>query len=148
MQKLQTKTATFSMLEKDVLLVVMKEDAVVAFDEAKENYEAAMQFTRGGKYVVLVDGRADATVTEEGREFSTRPETYKNVIAQAIVIESLANRLLANFLIMLHKRNKNAEMRLFNDYDAALAWLKEKLEEDRSGVKPKASKTIPFLSSI
>jgi hypothetical protein len=136
------------MLEKDVLLVVMKEDAVVAFDEAKENYEAAMQLTSGGKYVALVDGRANATVTEEGREFSTRPDTYKNVIAQAIVIESLASRLLANFVIQLHRRNKNAEMKLFNDYNAALAWIKEKLEEERNGSKPKTSKKIPFLSSI
>jgi hypothetical protein len=135
------------MLEKDVLLVVMKKDAVVAFDEAKENYEAALQLT-SGKYVVLVDARAEATTTEEGREFSTRKETYKNVIAQAIVIESLASRLLANFVIQLHRRNKNAEMKLFNDYDAALTWIKEKLEEEKSGGKPKASKKIPFLSSI
>ena len=148
MQKIQTKTATLSMFEKDVLLVVMKEDAVVSFDEAKENYEAAMQLTSGGKYVVLVDARAEATTTEEGREFSTRKETYKNVIAQAIVIQSLASRLLANFIIQLHKRNKDAEMKLFNDYDAALAWTKEKLEEERSGGKPKATKQIPFLSSI
>jgi hypothetical protein len=148
MHKTNTKTATFSMLEKDILLVVMKEDAVVAFNEAKENYEMAVRLTSGGKYVVLVDGRAHATITDEGREFSTRPETYKNVIAQAIVIESLANRLLANFLIQLHKRNKNAEMKLFNDYDAALTWLKEKLEENKNGSKPKVSWKIPFLSSI
>ena len=148
MQKIQTKTATFSMLEKDMLLVVMKEDAVVERQEAKENYEAAMQLTSGSKYVVLVDGRAHATITDEGREFSTRPETYKNVIAQAIVIESLASRLLANFVIQLHRRNKNAEMKLFNDHDAALAWIKEKLEEERNGGKPKAAKKITFLSSI
>lgn len=148
MQKIETKTATFNMLEKDLLHVVMKEGAEVAFDEAKENYEAAMQLTSGSKYVVLVDGRANATVTEEGREFSTHPETYKNVIAQAIVIQSLASRLLANFLIQLHKRNKNAEMKLFNDYNLALAWVKEKLEEERSGTKTTTAKKIPFLSSI
>lgn len=145
----ETTTATFSMLEKDIMLIVMKEGAVVDVPEVKENYEATMQLVTGNRYATLVDALAYATITKEGREHSSAPEEYKNVIAQAVVLTSLANRILANFLMRFHQRKNNPEMKLFNDYDSALAWLKEKIANDgvENNVKKKSRK-IPFLSSV
>jgi len=148
MEKIEGKVATFSMIEKDIVLVVMKEDAVVDVPEVEENTNITMQLTKGIRYGVLVDARLYASITGEARETSSDPERNAYVIAQAVIITSLANRLLANFLIQFHKRNKNAEMKLFNDYDAALVWLKEKIKEEQSGGKSTKSKKISFLSSI
>jgi len=135
MGAIEGKTATFSMLEQDILFVVMKEDAVVDIPEAKENQEIATHLTNGNRYASLVDARAFATITSEAKEYSARPEAYVNVVAQAIIVSSLANRLIATFLIRFHKKNKNVEMKLFNDYDVALDWLKEKLAEDKNSKK-------------
>ena len=148
MQEISARTAVFSMIEKNIMLVVMKEDAVVDMPDAKENYDVCMKLTAGERYAVLVDGRAYATITSEAREFSSSPENYTRVIAQAIVVESLASRLIANFLIQFSKRNKTVEMKLFNDYNLALNWLKEKIAEEEQGNKPKETKRISFLSSI
>jgi hypothetical protein len=61
----------------------------------------------------------------------------------------LASRLLANFLIQFHTRNKNAEMRLFNEYDAALKWVKEKIANDKQNTTTSSqNKQIPFLASV
>jgi len=84
--------------------------------------------------VSFVDARNYATITDEARNFSTQPFVYASVIAQAIVVSSLASRLIANFLITFHKKNKDVEMQLFNDYNKALNWLKQKLVEDKAGV--------------
>src|ERR1700748_3037493 len=135
MKSIEAKTAIYSMLEPDILFVEMKEDAVVDVAEVKENYEAAMKMTNGNRYASLVDARAFATITIEAREYSARPEIYTNVIAQAIVITSLANRLLANFLIQFYKKNKSVEMKMFNDCDTALTWLKGKIAEEKSTKK-------------
>ena len=132
MEIIEGKTATFSMLEKNILLVTMKENAEVELADAKENYEIALRLTAGNRYVSFVDARNYATITDEARNFSTQPYIYANVIAQAIVVTSLASRLLVNFLIKVHKKNKNVEMQLFNDYDKALNWLKQKLAEDKT----------------
>ena len=131
------------------MLVVMKEGAIVDVPEAKENYEATMQIIDGNRYAVLVDANAYATITNEGREYSSDPGQYTLVIAQAVIVTSLANRILANFLMRFHQRKNNPEMKLFNEYDTALTWLKEQIEND--GVEnnsKKKSKKIPFLSSV
>jgi hypothetical protein len=149
MEIIDTKTATFSMLEKDILLVVMKEDAAVDVPESEENYRAAMQLTKGNRYGVLVDARNYVTITDEAKEASAAPEQHANVITQAIIITSLASRLIANFLIKFYKQHKNVEMKLFNDYDLALSWLKEKIKEDeQNGGKSTKSKKLSMLSSI
>ncbi|HXU28172.1 MAG TPA: hypothetical protein VN698_13155, partial [Bacteroidia bacterium] len=72
------------------------------------------------------------TITDEARKHATQPHMYANVIAQAVVINSLATRLLANFLIRFTQNNKNVDMRLFNDYDTALNWLKEKRKAEKT----------------
>ena len=149
MEVIETRTGTFSMLEKDILLVVMKEDVVVDIPESDENYEAAMQLTKGSRYGALIDARHYVSLTNEAREHSANPKYQTHTIAQAVIISSLASRLLANFLIQFHKRNKNAEMRLFNEYDAALKWLKDKIaDEQQNNSKQKQNKKIPFLASV
>jgi hypothetical protein len=149
MEVIETKTGTFSMLEKNILFIVMKENVVVDIPESDENYEAAMQLTKGNRYGVLVDARHYVNLTNEAREYSSNPRFQTHVIAQAVIISSLASRLLANFLIQFHARNKNAEMRLFNEYDAALKWVKEKIAaEQQNNSKQKQTKKIPFFASV
>lgn len=146
---IEAKTATFSMLEENILLVVMKEDAVVDVPEAIENYHAALKLAAGRRFTALVDARLPASITKEAREYSANPEQYTNTIAQAVVVTSLANRLLANFIMLFLQRNKTVEIKVFSDYDIALNWLKEKIKEDQqNGGRPTNSKKPSFLSSI
>jgi hypothetical protein len=135
MEVINTKTSVYSMLKPSILLVVMKEDAIVDVPEVQENYETALRMTKGKRYASLVDARAFATITTEARDYSLQPEMYEHVVGQAILITSLANRLLANFLIRFYKKNKSVEMRIFNDYHMALHWLKEKLTEEQANKK-------------
>jgi hypothetical protein len=126
----------------------MKEGAVVDILESDENYVAAMQLTKGNRYGALIDARHYVTLTNEAREHSSNPRFQTHVIAQAVIITSLATRLLANFLIQFHKKNRNAEMKLFNGYDAALNWLKEKMAEEQNLDKPQKPKQSSLLVSI
>ena len=130
METIDCKTATLRMLDKSVLLVTMKEDAEVDLAAAIENYEAAMRLTNGSRYVSLVDARKYTTITDEGRKYALQDKMYTHVIAQAVVITSLATRLLANFLMQFTKKNKVVEMKLFNNYDVAFNWLQEKLVKE------------------
>ncbi len=148
MEVIETKTGTFSMLEKDILFIVMKENAVVDIPESDENYEAPMQLTKGNRYGVLIDANNYVNLTNEAREHSSNPKFQTHVIAQAVIISSLASRLLANFLIQFHKKNKNAEMRLFNEYDAALKWVKDKITDEQNKGNQKQTKKIPFFASV
>jgi len=61
---IEAKTATFSMLEENILLVVMKEDAVVDVPEAIENYHASLKLTAGERFAALVDATVPASITK------------------------------------------------------------------------------------
>ena len=142
MEIINGKTAMFSMLEQDILLVVMKEDAEVDVSDIRENYEIIMHITSGHRYASLVDARKFATITSEAREYSVQSEMHINIVAQAIVITSLASRLLANSWIQFFKKNNGTEIKLFDNYEIALGWLKEKLVENKNGKKRITNKTI------
>ena len=148
MEVIETKTAVFSMLNEVTLKVVMKEDAVVDEPEAIENYEAAVKLTKGKRHAVFVDARHYATLTDEAREFSSAPEQHEQVIAQAIVINSLASRLLANFLIQFYKRVKRVEMHLFNDCEEAMTWLNKMISEEEKHSSAKINKAEKSLDSV
>ena len=145
---IEAKTATFSMLEEKILFIIIKEDAVVDVPEAIENYHAALKLTNKKRFAALIDARHPATITKEAREYSANPEQYTHTIAQAVIVTSLANRILANFIMLFLKRNRTVEMKVFSDYNLALNWLKEKIEEEQNNLKPKKSKKLSMLSSI
>lgn len=130
METINCNTATLRMLDKSVLLVTMKEDAEVDLAAAIENYEAAMRLTKGDSYLCLVDARVYTTITDEARKYAQQAKMYEHVVAQAVVITSLATRILANFLLPFTRRNRIVEMKLFNNYDLAYNWLQEKLAKD------------------
>lgn len=105
----------------------MLKNAHVDIPEVKENFEAVMKLVEGNPYAALTDVRTTISITKEAREFAARPEYFHLQVAHAIVINSLPNRLLANFIIKFHK--PASPTKLFSDFKAAHAWLKERLNE-------------------
>jgi hypothetical protein len=147
MEIIETKTATFSMLEESIVLVVIKEDTEVDVPDAIENYHATLKLTGGKRFTVLVDARLPASITKEARDYSSDPAKYTHTIAQAVVVTSLANRILANFIMLFLKRNKTVDMKVFSGYDLALNWLRRKIKEDEQN-KRKTNKKAYAFSSI
>ncbi|MGZ4082443.1 MAG: DUF7793 family protein [Bacteroidia bacterium] len=131
MNSIETRTAILRVPKKNFLKVVMKEGVDVEAADAKENHLAALSLMGNERYVTLVDGQANCTVSPEAREYSTHPETYKNVIAMAIVVESLGMRLMGMFVMMLHKKNQNVNLELFKNVQEATEWLEKMYEEEK-----------------
>ena len=111
------------MIEEGILLVCLLEGAEISLEDSKLMLEISLSIKGGEKFVALVDARAEITVSKESREWSTTPEAQKNMVAQAILVNSLANRLVGNFIIKFHK--PIAKTSLFSDEQAALVWLRE-----------------------
>ncbi|HXU28175.1 MAG TPA: hypothetical protein VN698_13170 [Bacteroidia bacterium] len=131
MEIIEAKTATIQMIGANILLCTMKKNAEVDAEAVTENHEIAKHLTGGERHVSLVDARKHAILTDEAKKTATNPELYANVIAQAVVITSLTTRLLVNFIMSFTKQNSKMEMKMFNDYDEALIWLKVKLMEEQ-----------------
>lgn len=123
LSKVTSKCASFQLVEDGVLHIVLLEDSEIDIDESKLMQNKSLSLTDGKKFVALIDARAKVTVSKESREWGSTAEAQINMIAQAIIVNSLANRIVGNFIIKFHK--PIAKTRLFSDEESALDWLRE-----------------------
>jgi hypothetical protein len=128
MEEVLTKTAAYSFIQDGLFMCRMLENADVGGAEVDENFEAIMKLANGKRYAVLVDARATAHLSREGRERASLPRSYTDLIAQAIVVDSLPNRLVANFIIKFHK--PTSPTRMFSTIQSAKTWLLKCMEDE------------------
>lgn len=139
MLSLETQTASISFLDKNILLIKMKEGAEIDVEEATENFEAVLKLAEGRKYAVLVDACVPVQVTPDARMYGANIERQRDLIAQAIVVNTLANRLIGNFIINFNK--PFAPTKLFSDNETALVWLNEQVVKNVTSVSSSQSKS-------
>jgi hypothetical protein len=130
---IQTRSVDYSRLEEGLFVCKLREGAELDVAEVEENIRVTEIITEGKRYAILTDARAHVTITKEGLDRGAHPDLQIKLIAQAILVTSLANRLVGNFIIKFHK--PSSPTKLFSDYDAALTWLREKIAEERYGKK-------------
>lgn len=118
-----TKTATISFIEDGILRIKLLENSEIDLEESKAMHKITREITKGENFVVLIDACSRVVVSRESREWGSSPEILKNTLAQAIVVDSLANKLIGNFIIQFHK--PIAKTRLFSNEPEAIAWLRE-----------------------
>lgn len=124
----QTSTVRISFDGKTLISEVL-DNVEIDAEAVESNFTATQKITGEHKYLSLVITGAYTTITKEGREATNDARFYKNVLAQAIVVQSLASRIMGNFLIGLYK--KYCPQRLFNSREEAEKWLEKYWEKHR-----------------
>lgn len=121
-----SKCAEFTFfVEESILRIRLLDNAEIDIEESKKMQEISISISENQKFVAMIDARAKVSVSKESREWGSTPEAQKNMYAQAIVVNSLANKLVGNFIIQFHK--PLAKTRLFSDEETAIDWLKEQV---------------------
>jgi len=106
-----------------MLVSELIKDIEIDVQHVKENYEAAQRITEGKKYLSLVITTPDVSITFAAQKASMGKEQYKNNIAQAVVVHSLAQRILVNFMINFVKYP--CPWQLFSNKKDAVSWLEQ-----------------------
>ncbi|MGL4597960.1 MAG: hypothetical protein ACRCYO_10540 [Bacteroidia bacterium] len=78
-------------------------------------------------FYVLVDMREVADISAEAREYVAGKESAKYHSAMAMVVSSMAARILGNVYIRMNRPERPTK--LFNDIDAAHVWLLEQAKK-------------------
>jgi hypothetical protein len=120
---IETNSAFISLIEEVVLVVKVKENMEIDVPQMWENYNATLQLCPKGDFPVLFETEDFVTITKEARELGASKEMAKDACAMAIMINSMAIRIFANFFIKFNKPMRPTK--LFTDRDAAILWLKE-----------------------
>jgi hypothetical protein len=125
---IETKVSWISMLDEDTLRVEFKPDAFVDVEEFQENLRAYKKLITTERVFMLTVANPGAETSVEVRNLFSSPERSSFKYAEALVISSLAQKLMANFVIKVQKPHH--PLRFFNDEKDALKWLKEQKEKE------------------
>lgn len=127
MNKIELDKATCELLKKGVVHVQVKMNADIDIDDILQIRTSNEKLADGNKYVVLFEIAEFAFVSKEAREYGGENELGKLRKAMAIVVKSMAHRLLANFFINVNK--PPTPTKVFNDKEKALEWLNQFTEQ-------------------
>jgi len=109
--------------DNGIIFIKLDDNSEVTLADAKYHHEfLKSKFDGKNKMRVLTESGRYTTVTKEAREFATLPETNKMTLGSAVIIKSLAHRILINFIISF-ARQQNMHMRMFENKDKAVEWL-------------------------
>ena len=123
MEKIILPHADLYFIDDFILKIDMKDHEEIDLEQMKI-FVAAIQKLAGEKpYCTLADLRGTTgTTNNEARQYAADHSHLPNKLADAIIFNSLAKKLMANFYIQFNK--PKSPTRTFNSEEAALKWLR------------------------
>ncbi len=101
---------------------VVKPDAEIFLQDAKENTAAIEIFYTGKKFPLLVDIRNIKSISPEAREHFSLKGRESVVKVYAMLLSSSLSRMIGNFFLSFHK--PAVPVKLFDHEEKALVWLR------------------------
>jgi hypothetical protein len=100
-----------------------KDDIQIELEDSTKQYLfLKSKYDSINKHLILVESGLDSTISKEAREFSSKPQSNEMTKATAVIVKSLAHRILINFIIKL-THQQTMKMKLFDDKQKAIDWL-------------------------
>jgi hypothetical protein len=122
MKKVEFGPLVVELRHNDIIHASLKEDFEdIDLETMKKFTEVLKDLGAGTKLKVLIEIKSFNTMTEEAKKYSASEESQKYTKANAIVINSFAAKLSANFFIKFNKPSRPT--RIFNTVDEAIEWL-------------------------
>lgn len=116
-------------IEESIIENILLEGCNIVEDDVYKLKEINQRMADGKPYVVIVIPEPFSQITREARELIASEKNAVNTIAKAIVVKSLAHKLIADFYLAVNK--PVIKTRIFNTREAGLLWLKEQLNSFR-----------------
>ncbi|MGZ4057205.1 MAG: DUF7793 family protein [Bacteroidia bacterium] len=117
------RISTIEIWDNGIFYIKLEDHIVVEVEDSKRQLEyLRAHFDGVNKMRVLVETGQYTDITKEAREFSARPESNAMTMASAVIVKSLAHRLIINFIINF-TRQQAMKMRMFDDKEKAIEWL-------------------------
>ena len=110
------------LLRLDGIIQVNATDHIYSIEDIKDNTRSIGELSNKQKALVLVVTSQYSDIDMDARKFASTPEAMKYSIAEAYVIKSFAQRLVANFTLKV--KGFSVPVKFFNEIEPAVEWLK------------------------
>ncbi|MBC7694036.1 MAG: hypothetical protein H7141_01175 [Burkholderiales bacterium] len=109
--------------DNNIIHIKLKDNIQIELEDSKKQHLfLKSKFDGVNKHLILVETGTYTTISKEAREFSTQPATNDITRATAVIVKSLAHRIIINFIINLTNQ-QSMKMRMFEDRQKAINWL-------------------------
>lgn len=108
---------------KGIIWLIMKEDAELDVKEVKEFTSICEKLSGNKPYFLVSDARVNLSITTEGRKAAASKEISPLLVANAVLVNNVAVRMVANFFTTVNK--PHFKYKVFNEEQEALNWLKK-----------------------
>lgn len=109
--------------DNGIICIKLKDHIQIEVEDSRKQFLfLKSKFDGIHKHLVLVESGIYTTISKEAREFATKPASNKMTEATAVIVKSLAHRIIINFIINLTNQQK-MKMRMFEDKQKAIKWL-------------------------
>lgn len=121
-----TEGTTISKFDDETIMIRFKDGFNVQLKEAIEIRERSFEFFPGKKFLTIIDvTNIFGTVSPDAMQFFARDKKLTSRrMAQAIVVDNLPIKILANFYVRLKKPVREAK--IFNEIEGAKKWLAQR----------------------
>lgn len=121
-ETIEFEKSIYEFRDDGILFITVKDNVHLELADSKEEY--AMLLTKS-EYLplnVLIRAGKHSSTSKEVRDYANSKDARAIMNAQALVVESLAHKILANFIKNFYK--VPVKLQIFNDDESALQWLK------------------------
>ena len=123
MTSINSEKTIVSLIENNIIHIHLKSNQEIALNDAQEVLKSMGIVGEGKKYPVFIDVGEFVNIDDDVRVFSASKAGNIYTIADAIAVDNIAQKLLANFY--LKNDHPKVPTKIFSNKHDALAWLSE-----------------------
>lgn len=113
----------YSFTEEGIVIVSIKDNAHMELVDTLIEYRAMQEKVEYLPARILVKPGQNTSISKEVREFVNKPSSKALVLCQAILVDNLAHKIIANFMMKLYKQP--GAFKVFSNEEEAINWLRE-----------------------
>jgi hypothetical protein len=121
-ESIRDRVSTIEFLENGIIVFRLDDHVTVSIEDAVLHMKYLRERFNGEKFRILVEPGKYTDITKEAREFSAKPENNIYTRASAVIVRSIAQRIIINFIVSF-TRNQPVNIRMFDSREKALDWL-------------------------
>jgi hypothetical protein len=118
----------YRLYENNIFHVIVKEGEKVTMEMVNEGY-AFLENYGSGRFYNIYEFKSFADVDPDVREWSSSEIDIKYTVVDAIVINSIGQKILADFYLKINKPKQPTK--IFTSIDKAIEWVNFKIELDQ-----------------
>ena len=118
----------YRLYENNIFHVIVKEGEKVTMEMVNEGY-AFLENYGSGRFYNIYEFKSFADVDPDVREWSSSEIDVKYTVVDAIVINSIGQKILADFYLKINRPKQPTK--IFTSIDRAIEWVNFKIELDQ-----------------